>query len=78
MSSYEGIAYDFRKGNQDVAEATKRFNGRIFGYVVVNPRFREQAAEEVRKYVRVHDFRGIKLTIRVQGIQMFTEFSRKQ
>jgi predicted TIM-barrel fold metal-dependent hydrolase len=61
VSSYEGIAYDFRTGNQDVAEATKRFNGRIFGYVVVNPRFGEQAAEEVRKYVKVHDFRGIKL-----------------
>jgi predicted TIM-barrel fold metal-dependent hydrolase len=62
ISSLEAIMYDdFDRGNMEVAEATKRYRGRIFGLVVANPRFGEEAVKQVRKYVREYEFRGVKL-----------------
>jgi predicted TIM-barrel fold metal-dependent hydrolase len=54
-------AEGYRECNAWLAEATKRFPGRVLGYCYVNPGYGRQAAEEIRRYVEDHGFIGIKL-----------------
>lgn len=51
----------FRLCNQWLAEATKRFPGRVLGYCFVNPGYGQAALDEVRRYVEDHGFIGVKL-----------------
>jgi len=51
----------FRECNAWVAEAIKRFSGRVLGYCYVNPGCGREALEEIRRYVEDHGFVGIKL-----------------
>lgn len=50
----------FKNCNKWLAEAVKRFPGRILGYAFVNPNYPE-AIDEVRRYVEGHGFIGLKL-----------------
>lgn len=52
---------DFRQCNDWVAEATRRFPGRILGYCFVNPGYAKEAREEVSRCVEKLGFVGIKL-----------------
>jgi len=67
VSSFKAIAYDFYEGNKDLLEAIKEYPGRIYGYVTVNPRFGDEAVEEIRRYVGQHGMVGIKLHAEIQG-----------
>lgn len=51
----------FRNCNLWLAEAIKRFPGRVLGYVFVNPGYGQVAVDEVRRYVEEHGFIGVKL-----------------
>jgi len=51
----------FRQCNEWLVEATRRFPGRILGYVFVNPGYQKEALDEVRRYVEDHGFIGVKL-----------------
>lgn len=51
----------FRSCNQWLAEAMKRFPGRVLGYCFVNPGYGQAALDEVRRYVEDHGFIGVKL-----------------
>lgn len=51
----------FRLCNQWLAEATRRFSGRILPYCFVNPGYGQAAVDEVRRYVEDHGFIGVKL-----------------
>jgi predicted TIM-barrel fold metal-dependent hydrolase len=51
----------FRECNHWVYEAMQRFPGRILGYAHVNPGYRAEAIEEVRRCVEDRNFVGIKL-----------------
>ena len=51
----------FRECNRWVADATKRFPGRVLGYCYVNPGAGKDATEEVRRCVGDLGFIGIKL-----------------
>ncbi|MBL8212796.1 MAG: amidohydrolase family protein [Bryobacterales bacterium] len=51
----------FRNCNRWLAEAIKRFPGRVLGYCFVNPGYGQAALDEVRRYVEEHGFIGIKL-----------------
>jgi predicted TIM-barrel fold metal-dependent hydrolase len=50
----------FRECNQWVAEAVKRYPGRVLGYCYVNPGYQRQALEEVRRRID-EGFVGLKL-----------------
>jgi len=51
----------FRQCNLWVAEAMKRFKGRVLGYCYVNPGYTREALEEIRRCVEERGFIGIKL-----------------
>lgn len=51
----------FRECNQWVAEAMRRFPGRILGYCFVNPGHTAEAREEIRRAIEDRGFIGIKL-----------------
>ena len=53
--------HDMRAANDATMDACRRFTGRIFGYVYLNPTFYEAASEELER-CSAHDcFRGVKL-----------------
>ncbi len=54
-------AEGFRECNQWVAEATRRFPGRVLGYCYVNPGHGREALDEVRRCVEERGFIGVKL-----------------
>ncbi len=54
-------AEGFRECNQWVAEAMKRFPGRVLGYCYVNPGHAKEALEDIRRCVLDRGFMGIKL-----------------
>jgi predicted TIM-barrel fold metal-dependent hydrolase len=51
----------FRECNQWVADAMRRFPGRVLGYCYVNPGYTREALEEIRRCVGDRGFMGIKL-----------------
>ncbi len=51
----------FRECNQWMAEAMRRFPGRVLGYCFVNPGYTREALEEIRRCVEDRGFMGIKL-----------------
>ncbi len=51
----------FRNCNLWLAEAIKRFPGRVLGYCFVNPGYQKEAVEEIKRYVGGHGFIGVKL-----------------
>ncbi len=54
-------AAGFRECNQWVAEAMRRFPGRVLGYCYVNPGYSREALDEIRRCVLDRGFMGIKL-----------------
>src|SRR2546425_4504000 len=54
-------AEGFRECNQWVAEAMRRFPGRVLGYCYVNPGYGREASDEIRRCVEDRGFAGIKL-----------------
>ncbi len=54
-------AAGFRECNQWLADAIRRFPGRLLGYCYVNPGCGKEAVEEVRRCVEERGFIGIKL-----------------
>jgi hypothetical protein len=54
-------AEGFRECNAWVAEAMKRFPGRVLGYCYVNPGYARDALEEIRRCILDRGFVGIKL-----------------
>lgn len=60
-SHLESLGYDFAEGNARLYEAWRRYPGRLVPLVAVNPRFREEAVSEIRKYVGGFGWPGVKL-----------------
>ena len=54
-------AEGFRECNQWMAEAMKRFPGRVLGYCYVNPSYPQEALDDIRRCVLDRGFMGIKL-----------------
>ncbi len=51
----------FRQCNEWMADAMRRFPGRVLGYCFVNPGYTKEAIAEIRRYVGDRGFIGIKL-----------------
>jgi uncharacterized protein len=54
-------AAGFRECNEFLAEAMRRFPGRVLGYCYVNPGYSREALDEIRRSVVDRGFIGIKL-----------------
>ena len=54
-------AEGFRECNQWVAEAVRRFPGRVLGYCYVNPGCTREALEDIRRCILDRGFMGVKL-----------------
>jgi len=61
VSSVHALVGDIARGNDDVAEAMRRFPGRIVGYCHVSANYPEFLLPEVERCFRNDGFRGIKL-----------------
>lgn len=61
VSSSLAIRADFRRGNDQVAEAARRFSGRFFGYCHVNATYPEILLPELERCFANPIFRGIKV-----------------
>ncbi|MGH3469374.1 MAG: amidohydrolase family protein [Thermocrispum sp.] len=61
VAAHAGISSDFRRGNDEVAEAADRHPGRIFGYCCINPNYPDDVAAELERCFDHPSFRGIKL-----------------
>jgi len=57
-------------GNADVAEATKAFPGRIYGYLTLDPKHPDEFREQIDRYRGDPGFRGIKLHCGTHGIRL--------
>ncbi|MCC6861256.1 MAG: amidohydrolase [Bryobacterales bacterium] len=55
------VPEDFRQSNDWVAEAARRYPGRILGYCFVNPGYAKEAREEIARCIEKLGFVGIKL-----------------
>jgi len=60
VSSTISLLADYAVGNRLVLEAVKRYPERIVGLYSLNPLY-EEAVEELRAYVEIYGFRGVKL-----------------
>jgi uncharacterized protein len=54
-------AEEFRQCNDWVADAMRRFKGRVLGYCFVNPGYGREALDEIRRSVEDRGFMGVKL-----------------
>lgn len=62
VSAHPGIGPDFRLGNSMALEAARRFPGRFFCYVAVNPNYPQQETErELERLLSGELFVGIKI-----------------
>lgn len=59
-SSYTGITYDLKQGNDEQAEFIRRVP-RLSGYVVVNPRYHDESLRELRRLETDPRFVGVKV-----------------
>ena len=61
IASHLAVSADYARGNDQTAEAVRRFPGRFFGYVVPNPRYPEAVLPELHRGFDTLGLRAIKL-----------------
>ena len=61
VSANAAIGPDFRRGNDQVAEAMRRFPGRFIGYAVPNPNYPREVRPELERCLGELGFQGLKL-----------------
>ena len=61
VSDIQAIGPDYRAGNDRVGEAVKTFPDRLVGYVVYNPNYESEMADEMKRGFEDLGCRGIKL-----------------
>ena len=60
FSAIESLLCDYKLGNNYILDAVNRYPDRINGLVSINPYFRDEAIDELKKYVLEYGFRGVK------------------
>lgn len=60
VSAFDAIGSDFRRGNDLVAEAMRRYPGRFLGYAVVNPNYPECMETELTRCFEELGFHALK------------------
>ncbi len=58
------------RGNADVAQAGRRFPGRLYGYLTLDPKHPAEAEAEIARYAADPVFRGIKLHEETHGFRI--------
>ncbi|MFZ5596629.1 MAG: amidohydrolase family protein [Bacillota bacterium] len=57
----ETSAIVMRPDNAPLVEAVKKYPGRFWGWITINPEYRKEAAEEIEKYASVPEMIGVKV-----------------
>ena len=60
VSAFRALEPDVRAGNDEVAQAMKRYPGRFIGYAVVNPNYPELVLPELERCFGELEMRGLK------------------
>jgi uncharacterized protein len=61
VSHLESFSYDTVNGNQRLHDSIVKYPERFYPYFSVNPRYPDQAVDEINKYARDLGWRGLKL-----------------
>ncbi|MBI3947992.1 MAG: amidohydrolase family protein [Armatimonadetes bacterium] len=61
LSRRPGTPEGFREANRKLAEIVRHIPDKVLGYAYVNPGYRREAVEEVRRCVEEYGFIGVKL-----------------
>lgn len=61
VSSMYAIGPDVPAGNEEIAAAVKRYPGRLYGMLCVNPHYPEEIGEQIERHMRSGCFRQFKL-----------------
>ena len=52
---------DYKLGNKAMSDAVKKYKGRIYGYIVINPHYPDEIEGEIKKYINQKNVIGIKI-----------------
>ena len=61
ISSAYALLHDCPEGNRKLYEAIKRYPSRFIPFCAVNPRYIDEARDELRKYIKEIGWKGVKL-----------------
>ncbi|MEN6316299.1 MAG: amidohydrolase family protein [Clostridiaceae bacterium] len=61
ISSLLSLSEDFRKGNDEIRRLVKKYPGRFFGQIVINPNFPGEIRSELNRCWNMGGFRQIKI-----------------
>jgi len=72
FSSSKAIVYNFIEGNRELFKSLDPSTG-IYGYVTVNPNYLELSKDEIKRYLELPEFRGIKFHTAYSGVPIGSE-----
>ncbi len=61
LTSWLGIVYDFREGDEDLKKAVDKHPNRLIPYCTVNPRWREESIHHLRRCIGEYGWRLVKI-----------------
>lgn len=67
LSSHQAISADYREGNRLSIEWARRYPGRIWAYMVVNPNYPDEMTDELETCLNSGVVRGIKIHPELNG-----------
>lgn len=65
LSPNIGFRVDHKRGNLMMEKVVKDFSGRIYGYICLNPIYKDDMVSEIKKYENNPGFKGIKFHISI-------------
>lgn len=71
-SSSKAVVYDFVEGNRELHQSLDPSSG-IYGYVTVNPNYLELSKKEIKRYLELPEFRGLKFHTSYTGVPIDSE-----
>lgn len=66
-SSSKAIVYNLIEGNRELFQSLDPSSG-IYGYVTVNPNYLELSKDEIKRYLELPEFRGVKFHTTYSGV----------
>jgi uncharacterized protein len=70
LTSIDACYGGVKAGNDAVADACRRYPGRLFGYITIDPKHRGEVEDELRRHGADAAFRGLKFHASVHGVQL--------
>ncbi len=68
ISSSMSICADFRRGNDEMIRAMECYPGRFFGYITINPNYKDGMMDEIHRLEHHKDIIGVKIHPHYSGV----------